>query len=88
MKSINKIVEWVQNHWGALAIVGGMFWSFITAIWMAFALPIIDGHIDKRVMSLAKDSLSLMVDAHLSNNGGGFRGQLSDTTKTCDGSSR
>ena len=81
MKSINKIVEWVQNHWGALAIVGGMFWSFITAIWMAFALPIIDGHIDKRVMSLAKDSLSLMVDAHLSNNGGGFRGQLSDTTK-------
>ena len=81
LNSVNKIISWVQDHWGVLAILGGMFWSFITALWMAFALPVIDGHIDKRVMNLAKDSLGLMVDAHIKGNGGGFRSELADTIK-------
>lgn len=81
MKNINKILNWVNGHWGALAILGGMFWSFVTAVWMAFALPVIDAHIDKRVMNLAKDSLGLLVDSHIKSNGGGFRTQLADTTK-------
>lgn len=73
-------MNWISEHWGALMIVGGIFWSFVTAIWVAFALPVIDQHIDKRIMKMADDSLSLMVDAHLSNNGGGFRGGFSDIT--------
>jgi len=78
LKSINKILEWINNHWGALAILGGMFWSFVTAIWVAFALPLIDAHIDSRIMVLADDSLSVMVDSHLKTKGGGFRGGFSD----------
>jgi len=81
LNSFNKILNWVNGHWGVLAILGGMFWSFVTAVWMAFALPVIDGHIDKRVMNLAKDSLGLLVDAHIKGNGGGFRTELADTTK-------
>jgi hypothetical protein len=81
MENIKKIFGWFNGHLGALAIIGGFFWSFVTAIWVAFALPVIDSHIDKRVMNLAKDSLGLLVDSHIKGNGGGFRTQLADTTK-------
>lgn len=80
LNNIKKIFGWINEHLGALAIVGGLFWSFVTAIWMAFALPVIDSHIDTRVMILAKDSLGDLVDSHLKTKGGGFRGQLADTT--------
>jgi hypothetical protein len=79
-ENIRKIFSWINGHIGALAILGGVFWSFVTAIWVAFALPVIDSHIDSRVMALAKDSLGDLVDEHLKGNGGGFRGQLADTT--------
>ena len=81
VENIRKIFGWINGHLGALAIVGGVFWSFVTAIWVAFALPVIDSHIDSRVMSLAKDSLGELVDEHLKANGGGFRTQLADSTK-------
>jgi len=80
LTNFKKIFGWINGHLGALAIIGGMFWSFVTAIWIAFALPVIDGHIDNRFMVLANDSLGGLVDSHLKTKGGGFRGQLSDTT--------
>jgi hypothetical protein len=80
MNHLTKILGWIQNHWGALAILGTMFWSFVTAIWVAFALPVIDAHIDSRIMKLADDSLGLMVDAHMTNKGGGFRSGFAEIT--------
>lgn len=80
MKAINQILKWVVEYWGALAIIGGAFWSFITAIWIAFVLPLIDTHIDNRVYKMAGDSLGLMIDSHLTSKGGGFRGGFSELT--------
>ena len=65
LNNLKKIFGWINDHLGALAIIGGVFWSFVTAIWVAFALPVIDGHIDKRVMLMAQDSLGTLVDLHL-----------------------
>jgi len=76
-----RYFKWLQEHWGILAIFGSGFWAFVTALWIAFAVPVIDSHIDSRLMILANDSLSVMIDSHLTNKGGGFRGQLADTTK-------
>ena len=79
LNSFKKILDWINGHWGALAILGGIFWSFVTALWVAFALPVIDSHIDSRVVKMANDSLGNMIDGHLERKGG-FRGQLADTT--------
>jgi hypothetical protein len=79
LNNIRKIFGWINDHLGALAILGGVFWSFVTALWMSFALPLIDSHIDNRIMKLAEDSLGQMVDNHLKENGG-FRGGFSEVT--------
>jgi hypothetical protein len=79
LNNLKKIFGWINDHLGALAIIGGVFWSFVTALWMSFALPLIDSHIDSRIMTLAEDSLGQMVDNHLKENGG-FRGGFSEIT--------
>lgn len=77
---MKKYVDWVQNHWVILGVIGSSFWTFLIALWYAFAMPIVDGHIDARVMKMANDSLAVMIDAHMSEKGGGFRGAISKQT--------
>lgn len=76
-----RYFKWIQEHWGMLVIVGSGFWTFVVALWMAFAAPVIDEHIDSRITAWKNDSLNIIVDNHLRTKGGGFRGQLADTTK-------
>ena len=76
-----KYFKWLQEHWGFIAILSGGFWTVIVSLYMAFVAPVIDAHIDSRIDAWKKDSLSIAVDTHLKTKGGGFRGQLSDTTK-------
>lgn len=77
---IKRYLEFINQHLGIIGIAGAGFWTFVVALWYAFAVPVIDSHIDSRVIKMANDSLAGMIDAHLSSKGGGFRGGLSDKT--------
>lgn len=77
---MRKYIDFVNNHIGILTIIGAGFWTFVVALWYAFAVPVIDEHIDSRVIKMANDSLGVMIDSHMSSKGGGFRGGLSDKT--------
>ena len=78
MKNFLKLVN---EYWGALVIIGSLFSTFLVAMWVAFAVPIINDTIDARVLIIGRDSMPAMVHNILKTQPVGFRGGLSDTTK-------
>jgi len=93
---MKRYLEFINQHLTIIGIAGAGFWTFVVALWYAFAVPVIDSHIDSRVIKMANDSLGTMIDSrvikmandslgtmidsHMSSKGGGFRGGLSDKT--------
>lgn len=77
---MKRLLELINKYWGALLVLGGIASTIITFLWFAIVVPVIDEHIDSRVMKMANDSLSIMIDSHLTSKGGGFRGALADST--------
>jgi hypothetical protein len=77
---MKKYIDWIQQHWTFIAVIGGVFWTFTGAVYTTMVLPQIDAHIDARVIKMANDSLGGMIDKHMMSKGGGFRGAIADKT--------
>jgi hypothetical protein len=58
---MKKLLELINQYWGALLILGGIASTVITTLWFALVMPIIDAHIDSRVIVIGRDSMPGMV---------------------------
>jgi hypothetical protein len=77
---MKRLLELINKYWGALLVLGGLVSTVVTFAWNFILLPQVDGHIDSRVLKMANDSLGIMIDQHMIQKGGGFRGALADST--------
>ena len=78
---MKKLLDFINQYWGPLAILGTIASSVLTFIWVVVLLPMVDAHIDSRVLVIGRDSMPGMVHRILDEQPVGFRGLLADTTK-------
>jgi len=80
MAQVKKIADFIQNYWLLIGLFCTGLGSVIGFTHNYIIMPEIHKVIDNRIMIMANDSLADMIDDHLTEKGGGFRGTLSDST--------